>query len=277
MDEDGRVLLSRRGDLGVWNLPGGRLDADELLEQAAVREVREETGIVAHVERAVGLYYLGGWRRLNVLYAGFAVGGELQARTDETRDNRFFSPDDLPPDLWQPVLTLDALAETRHKPRAIETDAGELRKIRARLAWRWLKNLLAGRREPKFPRYHIEAVATIWDDAHRRIVVLHEGQGLKLPSVICTGEYAPWEELAAFVQAQCGISVEFRWVGMGDSVTDKWFVFAATIREDDLRGQAEWSLARNAALGLDARFVEQVKPTYATDPVWTIYEPEPPY
>ena len=55
IDDSGCLLLSQRGDLNTWNLPGGRLDPGETLEEAAVREVEEETGISAETERAVAL------------------------------------------------------------------------------------------------------------------------------------------------------------------------------------------------------------------------------
>jgi len=44
----GRVLLVRRGrepNRGLWALPGGRIEAGESAEAAAVREVHEETGV----------------------------------------------------------------------------------------------------------------------------------------------------------------------------------------------------------------------------------------
>jgi ADP-ribose pyrophosphatase YjhB (NUDIX family) len=46
-DEQGRVLLVRHTYLDGWYLPGGGVDARETLESAAIRELAEETGLVA--------------------------------------------------------------------------------------------------------------------------------------------------------------------------------------------------------------------------------------
>lgn len=46
-DDGGRVLLGRRADDGSWTLPGGIIDPAEQPADAAVREVFEETGIIA--------------------------------------------------------------------------------------------------------------------------------------------------------------------------------------------------------------------------------------
>lgn len=53
---DGKVLLTKREDFPIWCLPGGSVDANESVEQAAVREVREETGIVVTLLGLVGIY-----------------------------------------------------------------------------------------------------------------------------------------------------------------------------------------------------------------------------
>src|SRR2546430_9522752 len=55
---DGKLLLVRRASRhgrGNWQLPGGFIEPDETIEQAVVREVQEETGVVAEVEGVLGL------------------------------------------------------------------------------------------------------------------------------------------------------------------------------------------------------------------------------
>jgi ADP-ribose pyrophosphatase YjhB (NUDIX family) len=55
---DGRLLMVRRASRhgrGNWQLPGGFIEPDETIEQAVVREVQEETGVVAQVEAVLGL------------------------------------------------------------------------------------------------------------------------------------------------------------------------------------------------------------------------------
>lgn len=47
---DGKVLLAQRGKeplRGIWSLPGGSVEAGEEVRQAALRELKEETGIEA--------------------------------------------------------------------------------------------------------------------------------------------------------------------------------------------------------------------------------------
>ena len=52
----GEILLIRRSDNDNWALPGGAIDLGESMTQAAVREVKEETGIDCEITGLVGIY-----------------------------------------------------------------------------------------------------------------------------------------------------------------------------------------------------------------------------
>ncbi|MFE6056769.1 NUDIX hydrolase [Kitasatospora sp. NPDC056446] len=54
--EDGRALAIRRADNGTWEPPGGVLEVAESVEDGVRREVYEETGVKARVERLTGVY-----------------------------------------------------------------------------------------------------------------------------------------------------------------------------------------------------------------------------
>ncbi len=285
INEGGQVLLSRRGDLNTWNLPGGRLDPGERLEEGALRELSEETGVTAKIDRAVGLYYLGGWQRVNVLFAGTPQGGKLRDKTRETRANRYFTANSLP----QTVIgAKDALAKTRPLPQVIIRSPGELRRLRLRFGWRWLLNRLSGHPEPKFPHFHVRAVGVVFNDLDRRVLTLpgigynpaDSAMGFRvLPRAVCDGETPPWEQLAQAVKRIINVAPKLQWVGLWED-TDRSMielVFAAAIPAEELSKDIQWTTTRNAALSdRDMAYVERVKPTFQTDPVWTLiahYEP----
>ncbi|MDI9436794.1 MAG: NUDIX hydrolase [Euryarchaeota archaeon] len=57
--DDGTVMLIKRKNnpfKGLWALPGGFVEYGETVEQAAVREAREETGIFVDIKKLVGVY-----------------------------------------------------------------------------------------------------------------------------------------------------------------------------------------------------------------------------
>ncbi len=55
-DQEGRIFLVRRSDDGLWCLPCGWVEPNESPEEAAVREVLEETGLEVVVRHLVGVF-----------------------------------------------------------------------------------------------------------------------------------------------------------------------------------------------------------------------------
>lgn len=272
IDEDGRILLSERGDLNIWNLPGGRLDSGEFLSEAAAREVQEETGIEAHVERPVNLYYWQGFQRLNILYAGWPVGGRLQPRTSESLDNQYFAPDSLPK-MLNPQQVQDALAVTRPKPDIIAMTPDEMRRIKRRLGVRWVQNLMQGNPEPAFPHFHVRAVAVIYDKTFQRVLTVAGDRGQVLPRVSCSGLFAPWEELRERLKQHCRVNPALQWAGVWQDAPRNLIelVFAAAVPEAPLPLNTDWSNVQNAALGdRDMRYVERVDANFNRRPVWSM-------
>jgi len=98
-DEGVEVVLAarrtRRGDL-AWGLPKGLVEPDETPEQAAVREVREETGLEADVEVSLGeIRYFYVWEGIRVRKAVHfflmrATGGDASQHDDEMEEVRWF-------------------------------------------------------------------------------------------------------------------------------------------------------------------------------------------
>lgn len=56
LNDEGEFLLIRRSDNDNWALPGGAMDLGESLSQAAMREVKEETGIDCEITGLIGIY-----------------------------------------------------------------------------------------------------------------------------------------------------------------------------------------------------------------------------
>ena len=104
-NEHGEVLMIRRSDNGNWALPGGAIDLGESMTQAAVREVKEETGIDCEITGLIGIYTDPGHiilytsnnearQEFSILLRGRPVAG-VRALSDESLDVQWIPPESI--------------------------------------------------------------------------------------------------------------------------------------------------------------------------------------
>ena len=104
-DVAGRVLLIKRSDNGEWAFPAGSMELGETLRECAIREVREETELIAQSVTPFGLYsrpssepnMFGHYYQLIILGCRVdGYSGTLARVTDETADAGFFATEAFP-------------------------------------------------------------------------------------------------------------------------------------------------------------------------------------
>jgi len=112
-DSDDRIVLVKRAiepGYGKWVYPGGYVDRGELVQDAAVREAREEAGLQVRLERLINVYSYPGRAPVVIVYSATIVGGTLMV-DDEGLEARFFHAEEIPWDDLAFPSTHDALRE----------------------------------------------------------------------------------------------------------------------------------------------------------------------
>jgi 8-oxo-dGTP diphosphatase len=95
-NKEGKILLVKRKDYPIWDLPGGRLEEYETLENCAIRETEEETGYKTKVNRKIGEYYQPQYNDMQHLFLGELTGGSPIINGSETDRVQWFYPSNLP-------------------------------------------------------------------------------------------------------------------------------------------------------------------------------------
>jgi len=101
LNEQRQLLLGRRKNdpqKGHWCLPGGFIEQGESMEQAALRELKEETGLDGAIVSFVDCFYQESRFYGSLIIFGYLVeikGGTMQA-ADDLEEVRFFDLADLP-------------------------------------------------------------------------------------------------------------------------------------------------------------------------------------
>ena len=100
--ENGEILLiKRKGEpfKGKWALPGGFVEYNEKVEDAVIREIREETGVNAEIKELVGVY--SDPKRdprghtVSIVFLLDIISGEIKCG-DDACDAKFFNLKKLP-------------------------------------------------------------------------------------------------------------------------------------------------------------------------------------
>ncbi|HHW67843.1 MAG: hypothetical protein PWP07_1405 [Epulopiscium sp.] len=111
-NERGEILLQLRKDNHCWGYAGGSVELDEEVEEAAKRELYEETGLIAHELELFGVFsgkdmhyiYPNGDEVSNIdlVYICKSYSGDLKMQQDEVIDLKFFPLFDLPENISPP-------------------------------------------------------------------------------------------------------------------------------------------------------------------------------
>ncbi len=112
-NERGQILLQRRADNKCFGYAGGSIELDEKVEDAAKRELYEETGLIADDLELFGVFsgkelhytYPNGDEvsNIDIVFICKNYHGELSPQKSEVLELEFFSADNLPSPLSPPV------------------------------------------------------------------------------------------------------------------------------------------------------------------------------
>ncbi len=98
LKQDGKYLLvqeNQKKAFGLWNLPAGHVDRGETIEQAAIRETKEESGYIVELDKEIGLFHESVGRPVKHIFRARVIGGEMDLPANEISDAKWLTYDDI--------------------------------------------------------------------------------------------------------------------------------------------------------------------------------------
>lgn len=95
LDDENRVLLCKRRDKDLWNLPGGRVEQSESPWEAAIREAQEEINVDIAIEKIISVSFKKEQDDLVFQFLARIEKG-VPSVSEESRENAYFGVHDLP-------------------------------------------------------------------------------------------------------------------------------------------------------------------------------------
>lgn len=97
-DSEGKYLLVQEAQpevYGLWNLPSGHVDKGESIEEAAVREAKEETGLDVELVGKIGVWHDKTEEPAQHAFTVKIVGGEIKPQPGEILNVKWFTYDEI--------------------------------------------------------------------------------------------------------------------------------------------------------------------------------------
>jgi 8-oxo-dGTP diphosphatase len=113
IEQDDKIILLKRAqapERGKWVMPGGYVDRGEKVEEAAIRETKEECRIDIGLKRLFGVYSYPGYLEVVIVFLAEYLSGTL-AVGDETTDIKLIGIEEIPWDELAFESTRDALKD----------------------------------------------------------------------------------------------------------------------------------------------------------------------
>ena len=113
VDRENRILLQLRSDNHCWGYAGGSVELDEVVEEAAKRELFEETGLMAESLELFGVFsgkethyiYPNGDEvsNIDIVFVCREYSGTLKCQEGEVEELKFFGIDEIPENIFPAI------------------------------------------------------------------------------------------------------------------------------------------------------------------------------